>query len=107
MLGNLGAAKGALGDAVCATACLGLSIKEGVYGSDHPTVGVTLNNLGKALTDLGEVKQARDYLERALVINEQQYGYTDIRVAVVLTNVGTRGRPRAVRRSVGGVFEER
>ena len=35
------------------------AIKEGVYGSEHPTVGVTLNNLGKALTDLGEVKSAR------------------------------------------------
>ena len=55
-----------------------LSIKEDVYGFEHPTVGVTLNNLGKALTDLGEVKSARDYLERALVINEQQYGYADI-----------------------------
>ena len=90
VLGNLGAAKGALGDAAGMRDCLvrALSIKEDVYGSDHPTVGVTLNNLGKALTDLGEVKSARDYLERALVINEQQYGYTDIRVAVVLTNVG-------------------
>ena len=90
VLGNLGAAKGALGDAAGMRDCLSraLSIKEDVYGSDHPTVGVTLNNLGKALTDLGEVKSARDYLERALVINEQQYGYTDIRVAVVLTNVG-------------------
>ena len=90
VLGNLGAAKGALGDAAGMRDCLSraLSIKEDVYGSDHPTVGVTLNNLGKALTDLGEVKSARDYLERALVINEQQYGYADIRVAVVLTNVG-------------------
>ena len=86
VFGNLGAAKGALGDAAGMRDCLvrALSIKEDVYGSDHPTVGVTLNNLGKALTDLGEVKQARDYLERALVINEQQYGYTDIRVGVVL-----------------------
>ncbi len=90
VLGNLGAAKGALGDAAGMRDCLSraLSIKEDVYGMDHPTVGVTLNNLGKALTDLGEVKSAREYLERALIINEQQYGYTDIRVAVVLTNVG-------------------
>ena len=50
VLGNLGAAKGALGDAAGMRDCLvrALSIKE-ASRFEHPTVGVTLNNLGKAL----------------------------------------------------------
>jgi len=90
VLGNLGGARGALGDSHAMRACLerALAIKERTYGVDHPTVGVTLNNLGKALTDLGEIKRAREYLERALVINEHVYGYDDGRIAVILTNVG-------------------
>ena len=51
-----------------------LAITEAVYGPNHPTVGIRLNNLAQILRDLGQPGQARPLAERALAITEAAYG---------------------------------
>ncbi|PKB85619.1 MAG: hypothetical protein DSY78_03815 [Chloroflexi bacterium] len=43
-------------------------------GPDHPTIAIRLNNLGRLLGELGDLKGARDYLERAVDIASKSLG---------------------------------
>ena len=47
-----------------------LEIAEAVYGPDHLTVAIRLNNLALILRDLGMPAEARPLQERALAITE-------------------------------------
>lgn len=51
---------------------------------DHPEVAKTLGNLGNAYWALGDAKQKKAYLERALVIDEKHYGTDHPEVAISL-----------------------
>ncbi len=51
-----------------------LTIKEAVYGPDHPQVAITLTNLGNVQQALGDNETARATLQRALTIFEAVYG---------------------------------
>ena len=61
------------------------------YGPNHPSVAITLNNLGGAWSDLGDARKAMSFFERALAIYEQVYkedsSHPDI--ASTLSNLGT------------------
>jgi hypothetical protein len=52
----------------------GPSIKEAVYGSQHPEVASTLANLGGVQQELGELDDARECVGRALAIFERVVG---------------------------------
>ena len=59
------------------------------YGKEHPGVAKTLANLGSAHGSLGDYRQKKDLLERALRIMEQHYGKDHPEVAKTLTNLGS------------------
>jgi len=65
-----------------------LIILERHYGPDHVEVAITLVNLGTAYGDLGDAKQMKAFLERALIIQEWHYGPDHVEVARTLTNLG-------------------
>jgi len=44
------------------------------YTAGHSNVAIRVNNLGMVLQDMGELKEARKYFERALKTDEQVYG---------------------------------
>jgi tetratricopeptide (TPR) repeat protein len=69
-----------------------LTIKEAVYGPDHPQVAITLGNLGNTYRDLGDTAQAVELLERALTIFEAVYGPDRPQVAITLGNLGNAHR---------------
>ncbi|HEX8228877.1 MAG TPA: FxSxx-COOH system tetratricopeptide repeat protein [Chloroflexia bacterium] len=64
-------------------------IGEAVYGPDHPTVAIRLNNLGTVLRVLGDLQGARSNHERALAIGKSMYGPDHPTVAARLNNLGT------------------
>eukprot|EP00971_Amphidinium_carterae_P350770 6491731-Amphidinium_carterae.2 len=90
LIGNLGNAYGALGDASKQHDHLerALRIQEAHYGPDHPEVAKTLTNLGDADGALGDASKQRDDLERALRIQEAHYGPDHPEVAITLANLG-------------------
>ena len=49
-------------------------INERECGPDHREVAFTLLHLGSAYVDLRDAARARGLLERALVIDEREYG---------------------------------
>ena len=51
-----------------------LAINERAYGRDHPTVALTLFNLGVAHGSLGDNSKKRELLERVLPIWTRAYG---------------------------------
>ena len=65
-----------------------LTIKEAVYGPDHPDVARSLTNLGMVLRELGDLAGARAAQERALAIAEAAYGPDHPHVASILTGLG-------------------
>jgi tetratricopeptide (TPR) repeat protein len=65
-----------------------LKIDEKVYGPDHPTVAIRVNNLGGVLQALGELQEARIYFERAIKIGETAYGPDHPNVAIRANNLG-------------------
>ncbi|KAH8053488.1 hypothetical protein JL720_14697 [Aureococcus anophagefferens] len=90
-----------------------LEIKEREYGRDHVEVAaslvnlgnaygglgdyakqrdllvaITLTNLGNAHGDLGDNAKKRDLLQRALAINEREYGRDHVESACTLANLG-------------------
>ena len=65
-----------------------LEKKEKKFGKDHLNVATTLTNLGNAHGSLGDYRQKKDLLERALRIKEQHYGKEHSEVAITLTNLG-------------------
>ncbi len=65
-----------------------LTIKEAVYGPEHPEVARTLGSLGNVQRELGDLEPARRTLQRALEINEAAFGPEDPHVAGTLTNLG-------------------
>ncbi|CAL1158634.1 unnamed protein product [Cladocopium goreaui] len=58
------------------------------FGKDHFIVATTLTNLGIAHGDLGDYRQKKDLLERALRITEQHYGKEHPEVAASLASLG-------------------
>jgi tetratricopeptide (TPR) repeat protein len=65
-----------------------LAIREAELGPDHCDVAASLDNLGTALADLGDLPAARTYHQRALVIFEAQLGPTHPDTATSLHNLG-------------------
>jgi len=65
-----------------------LAIGEAVYGPDHPTVAIRVNNLGGVLHDLGDLQGAKKNFERALAIGESAYGPDHPTVAIRVNNLG-------------------
>ena len=51
-----------------------LTIKEAVYGPEHPEVAMTLGNLANVREDLGELEAARSCIGRAVGIFERRLG---------------------------------
>eukprot|EP00971_Amphidinium_carterae_P194018 3849549-Amphidinium_carterae.1 len=51
-------------------------------------------NLGNAFGALGDAHKKRDYLERALRIQESHYGQEHPEVAITLTNLGDAAKQR-------------
>ena len=45
-----------------------------MFGPDHPSVAIRLNNLGLVLRDLGEIDAARAHMSRALEIYRKVLG---------------------------------
>jgi nucleoside phosphorylase/tetratricopeptide (TPR) repeat protein len=63
-------------------------LAEAAYGSEHPNVASTANNLGSALQELGDLAGAREQFERALSIVGKEYGQDHPIVGSVLNNLG-------------------
>ena len=72
-----------------------LAIKEAAYGPDHPSVAVTLTNLGLVRQDLGDHAGAVEAHQRALAIKEAAYRPDHPSVAITLASLGL------VRRELG------
>lgn len=49
-------------------------VQEREFGPDHCDVATTLSNLGNAYDRLGNIQKQKELLERALAINEREYG---------------------------------
>ncbi len=64
-----------------------IAIDEKVYGADHPEVATTYNNLGSLLIDMGDLPNARVFIEKAIAINEI-YGTDHLDVARDYSNMG-------------------
>lgn len=65
-----------------------LSIREKIYGLDHPDVATSLNNLGLMLYEIGRYHEAEPLFRRGLAIYEAQYGPDHTEVAASLCNLG-------------------
>jgi len=65
-----------------------LANDEAVYGPDHPTVAIDVNNLGNVLRDLGDLEAAKEMYVRALAIDEAAYGPDHPDVAIDVNNLG-------------------
>lgn len=66
-----------------------IRIDEALYGPDHPTVAIRLNNLANVLQDQGDLTGAWKLFERALAIDEVAYGPEHPSVAIRLNNLAT------------------
>ncbi len=66
-----------------------LKIDEKVYGPDHPTVAIDINNLGMVLQDLGELAEARKCFERALKIFREKLGDDHPNTRIVANNLNS------------------
>ena len=64
-----------------------LASKESLYGTDHPEVAVTLNNLAVVQIASGALPEALATLERALAITEETLGSDHPDYAASLTNL--------------------
>lgn len=65
-----------------------LNIREKVFGSSHPDIAGSLNNLGYCLKAAGKLTEALPCYERALTIRVQNYGPTHPDIAQSLNNLG-------------------
>lgn len=65
-----------------------LKIHVASYGPEHPTVAISLNNLGSVLEELGNFEDARRHFTRALRIAEASHGPDHPHVAHSLNNLG-------------------
>jgi len=81
--------------ALCVTVCnveayyqRALTIKEMTLGPNHPSVAISLNNMGEVLKGEGRYYKARRYYDRALSIKEKTHGREHQRVAISLNNIG-------------------
>jgi tetratricopeptide (TPR) repeat protein len=43
----------------------GLDIKRGIFNEDHPSIGISIYNIGKCFHDLGNAEKAREYYDKA------------------------------------------
>jgi tetratricopeptide (TPR) repeat protein/CHAT domain-containing protein len=59
-----------------------------VFGADHPVSARSLNNLGMLLSELGDLEEARSFLERALEIRRRDPEDDNAGVAASLNNLG-------------------
>ncbi len=64
-----------------------LDVKEKVYGKDHPTTAVTLNNLGGAYQNKGKYDDALALHERALDVFGRTLGEDHPNVAATMNNL--------------------
>ncbi len=80
----------ALGDYAAARERHGeaLAIRERVLGSDHPEVGVSLNNLANVEQALGHFAAARELLSRSHALEVRANGPDHPEVATTLNNLG-------------------
>lgn len=65
-----------------------LTIREQVFGPDHPDTTTSLNNLGYLLYVIGDYATAQPYLRRALDISKQVLGPAHPDTATSLNNLG-------------------
>jgi hypothetical protein len=65
-----------------------LRVKGAAYAPDHPTVAVSVNNLGEVLRELGDLEGALVNYQRALTISEAALGPDHPTVGTVVNNVG-------------------
>jgi len=64
-----------------------LAIGEKVYGPDHPTVAIRVNNLGGVLKSLGDLQGAKKLYERALLIFQKRLGENHTNTKTVQENL--------------------
>eukprot|EP00976_Prorocentrum_cordatum_P080121 1183850-Prorocentrum_minimum.AAC.2 len=65
-----------------------LAVMEKVYGSDHPSVALSLNNLANVYDTIGEYDDALPLYQRSLAICEKVYEAEHPSVATGLQNLG-------------------
>ncbi|CAJ1388182.1 unnamed protein product, partial [Effrenium voratum] len=58
------------------------------YGEEHAVVGAALHNLGVAYGLCGNALKEREHLEKALEIQEREFGPDHCDVATTLSNLG-------------------
>jgi Tfp pilus assembly protein PilF len=68
------------------SACFGTHV-EAAYGPDHPTVAIRVNNLGRVLQAMDDLKGARAHLERALAIFRKFLGEEHPKTVAVRRNL--------------------
>ncbi len=66
-----------------------LKIDEQVYGKDHPSVAIRVNNLGLVLHDKGELQKARKCFERAQNIFRDRLGEDHPSTRIVAGNLNS------------------
>jgi tetratricopeptide (TPR) repeat protein len=64
-----------------------LAISERSFGSDHPNVAISLNNLAGLLRATNRLAQAEPLYRRALAIDEKSFGSDHPNVATDLNNL--------------------
>jgi tetratricopeptide (TPR) repeat protein len=64
-----------------------LAIDEASFGSDHPRVAQSLNNLAYVLRQINRLGEAEQLYRRALAIDEANFGRDDPEVAIDLNNL--------------------
>jgi len=65
-----------------------LTIYKYHYKNDHPKVATVLENLGRALGDLGDTEQNKELLIQALLIKNRHFGNDHIELASTLYGLG-------------------
>jgi tetratricopeptide (TPR) repeat protein len=80
---SLGSAKEALDYAGKA-----LSLRERLFGENHPDTATSLGNVGTILNALGDHKRALEHAEKALVLRKALSGKKPRETAISLNNVG-------------------
>ena len=63
-----------------------LDIAQNKWGTDHPNVAQTLNNLGLIYQDQGDYGKAESFFKRSLAIWEKTLGVDHVDVAATLNN---------------------
>ena len=74
----------------------GISIKEKVLGSNHPSVGFSLNNLASLYHDIGRLEEAEELYKKSIEIQKKVYGLESLPIANLFNNLATLYRDQSL-----------